>query len=121
MQFHCLPECLIDFRQRRQVFQQFIKLRLGQLLCLRPEMKHRTADVAEFVGAFLGRTLAEILLSLLQPLELVGDLLALGLILLPLREELFFCVHYYDHSFPLRSKAPKWMKQAPLTQQVAIC
>ena len=30
-------------------------------------------------------------------------------------------IHYYDHSFPLRSKAPKWMKQAPLTQQVAIC
>ena len=30
-------------------------------------------------------------------------------------------LYYYDHSFPLRSKAPKWMKQAPLTQQVAIC
>ena len=81
MKFHCLPEHLVDFRQRCQVFQQFVKLRLGQLLCLRPEMKHRAANVAELMGAFLGRALAEILLPLLNPLELVGDLLPLGLIL----------------------------------------
>ena len=36
-------------------------------------------------------------------------------------QSLLIQFHYYDHSFPLRSKAPKWMKQAPLTQQVAIC
>ena len=90
MQFHCLPECLIDFRQRGQTFQQFVKLRLGELLRFRPEVKHRAADIAELVGALLSCALTKILLPLLQPLELVGDLLALGLILLPLREELFF-------------------------------
>ena len=93
MHFHCLPELLIDFRQRRQTFQQFVKLRLGELLCLRPEVEHRATDVAELVGALLCRTLAEILLPLLQPLELVGDLLVLGLVLLSLGEELFFCFH----------------------------
>ena len=90
MQFHCLPEHLIDFRQCGQLLQQFVKLRLGQLLSLRPEVKHRAADIAELVGALLSCALAEILLPLLQPLELVGDLLALGFILLPLGEELFF-------------------------------
>ena len=28
--------------------------------------------------------------------------------------------HRYDHSFPLRSKEPKGMKQVPLTWQVVI-
>ena len=120
MQFHCLPEHLVDFRQRGQSLQQFVKLFLGQLLRFLPEVEYRAADVAELVGALLGCALADILLPQLQPLELVGYLLSLGFILLTLCEELFFCVHHYDHSFPLRSKAPKWMKQAPLTQQVAI-
>ena len=48
------------------------------------------------MGALLGRALAEILLPLLQPLELVGDLLPLVLVLLPLGEELFFCVHHFS-------------------------
>ena len=95
MQLHCLPEPLVDFRQRGQSFQQFVKLRLGQLLRFRPEVEHRAADVAELVGALLCHTLAEILLPLLQPLELVGDLLALVLVLLPLCEKLFFFVHHF--------------------------
>ena len=96
MKFHCLPEHLVDFRQRGQSFQQFIKLRLGELLRFRPEMKRRAANVAELVCALLGRALADVFLPLLQPLELVGDLLALGLVLLPLHEVLFFFVHYYS-------------------------
>ena len=93
MKFYCLPEYLVDFRQRGQSLQQFVKLRLSQLLCLRPEVEYRAANVAELVGTLLGRALADVFLPLLQPLELVGDLLPLGLILLPLREELFFCFH----------------------------
>jgi hypothetical protein len=29
--------------------------------------------------------------------------------------------HFYDHSFPLRSKAQKGMKPMPLAQQVELC
>ena len=60
----------------------------------RPEVEHCAADIAKLVGALLCRTLAEIL-SRCSTAELVGDLLALGLVLLPLCEELFLCVHYF--------------------------
>ena len=35
---------------------------------------------------------------------------------------LILLIHIYDHSFPLRGKAPKENEtQVPLTQQVVIC